>query len=281
MLTQDNTRRPLREATLIALGRRVGGPIVRATAAGSALVEVASRIMVWEYRELEPPDDLRDAVACLWEQQPEKPFRQLIVPDGCVDLIWLAESELVVAGADTGPRSISLPAGRRTSGLRLRPGAARSFLGVPASEICDSQIGVEFVPGMAVAALVDALAAATKRDRLRLLADVVRARRVRIDPLVAAAAERLAGPGSRVAAVAAELGTSERQLHRRTVATVGYSPKMLARVLRLRRLGRARGQSLVDMALDAGYASQSHMSDEVRRLTGLTVTEYLAGLVAV
>jgi len=35
---------------------------------------------------------------------------------------------------------------------------------------------------MDVAVSIDALAAATQRDRLRLLADVERARRVRIDP---------------------------------------------------------------------------------------------------
>lgn len=237
--------------------------------------------MVWEYRELEPPDDLRATVACLWEQLPRKPFQQLVVPDGCVDLIWMAEDELVVAGADTRPRSVSLPAGRRITGLRLRPGAAGSFLVVPASEVRDSQVGAEFVVGFDVARLRDALAAAMPQDRLLLLAAAVRARQVRADPLVMAAAEGLARAGSRVAAVAAGLGTSERQLHRRTLAAVGYSPKVLARVLRLRRLTRADGPSMVDRALAAGYSSQAHMSDEVRRLTGLTATRYLARFAAV
>jgi methylphosphotriester-DNA--protein-cysteine methyltransferase len=34
---------------------------------------------------------------------------------------------------------------------------------------------------------------------------------------------------------------------------------------------------LADRALDAGYATQSHMNDEVRALTGTTATRYLAG----
>jgi AraC-like DNA-binding protein len=237
--------------------------------------------MAWEYREFEPPDDLRAVVACLWEQRPEAAFRRLVVPDGCVDLIWMAEQELVVAGADTGPRSVSLPAGRRTSGLRLRPGAAGSVLGIPASEVRDSQVGGEFVAGLDVALLADALAAATPEGRLRLLAAAARAQRVKPDPLVVAAAGRLARAGFRVAAVAAGLGTSERQLHRRTLAAVGYSPKVLARVLRLRRLTRASSPSMVDRALAAGDASQAHMSDEVRRLTGLTATEFLARFAAV
>jgi AraC-like DNA-binding protein len=39
-----------------------------------------------------------------------------------------------------------------------------------------------------------------------------------------------------VTEVAGELGVSERQLQRRVCDAVGYGPKMLARVLRFRRL---------------------------------------------
>ena len=86
---------------------------------------------------------------------------------------------------------------------------------------------------------------------------------------------RLAAPGARVAGVAAEVGYSERQLNRRVLAAVGYGPKMLARVARLRRLIALDDESLASRALDAGYASQAHMSDEVRRLTGLTPVRFL------
>jgi methylphosphotriester-DNA--protein-cysteine methyltransferase len=85
-------------------------------------------------------------------------------------------------------------------------------------------------------------------------------------------------PGSRISGVAQDLGVSERHLHRRTVDAVGYGPKMLGRVARLRRLiGLSAGapSSLAERAVAAGYASQAHMSDEVRRLTGLTPVRFL------
>ena len=94
-----------------------------------------------------------------------------------------------------------------------------------------------------------------------------------------AAALRLARPGAQVAAVAGDLAISERQLHRRTVAAVGYAPKVLARVLRLQRLTRATAPTLAEQALVAGYASQAHMSDEVRVLTGLAASQYLVRFV--
>jgi methylphosphotriester-DNA--protein-cysteine methyltransferase len=231
--------------------------------------------MLPSYREYRPPPGLEPVVACLWENAPAEDRAQRVVPDGCVDLIWLAERELVVAGADTGPRIVSLPAGRRSSGIRLRPGAAGALLGMPASELRDRQVTATLVWGERVARLEEAMAGAGPAQRLKLLADLVAPRGVAPDPLVVAAARRLAGHTARVAGVAAELGVCERQLHRRTLAAVGYGPKVLARVARLRRLVALGDLSLASRAYEAGYASQAHMSDEVRRLTGTTPVRFL------
>jgi methylphosphotriester-DNA--protein-cysteine methyltransferase len=227
------------------------------------------------YREYRPPPGLEAVVACLWENEPAEARSQRVVPDGCLDLIWVAERELVIAGADTGPRSVDLPAGRRSSGIRLRAGAAGALLGVPASELRDRQVTATLVWGEEVARLEDAVAGAEPARRLELLADAVARRNAAPDALVAAAARRLGGHRARVSGVAAELGVSERQLNRRMLTAVGYGPKMLARVARLRRLVALADESLVSRALDAGYASQAHMSDEVRRLTGLTPVRFL------
>lgn len=90
------------------------------------------------------------------------------------------------------------------------------------------------------------------------------------DVLEAAMARSLAG-GRDVAATAALVGISERQLRRRCLAAVGYGPKTLQRVLRFRRalaLAR-RGEPFAELALAAGYANQSHLANEVRALAGV------------
>ena len=228
------------------------------------------------YREYRPPAGLAPVAACLWEQRPAADRVQRIVPDGCVDLIWMAEHALVIAGADTGPRSVELPAGVRSSGIRLRPGAAGAVLGLPAFEIRDCQVDVALVWDRESVRLREALALAAPAQRLGLLADAIARRNGQPDVLVVEAARRLATPGARVAAVAAGLGVSERQLHRRTLAAVGYGPKMLARVARLRRLVTLSGEhSLGARAVDAGFANQAHMSAEVLRLTGATPVRFL------
>lgn len=214
-------------------------------------------------------------MACVWEHEPGADAAQRIVPDGCVDLIWLAERRLVFAGPDTGPRIERLPGGRLSSGIRLRPGAAGAVLGVPASELRDRRTRAADVWGEQALLLERLLSAAEPARRLRLLAAAVGGRGAEPDPLALAAWRRFAAPGARVGAVADDLGVSARQLHRRVVAAVGYGPKTLARVARLRRLVALAEESLAVRALDAGYASQAHMSDEVRHLTGVTPVRFL------
>jgi len=227
------------------------------------------------YREHKLPLSVAGSVCCSWEQRAARDSVQLIVPDGCIDIIWLAEYQLVIAGPDTGPRDVLVPAGLWSSGVRLRPGAAGVFLGRPASGLRGLQVVAEGVLGSAAQRLTDELAVAGMRERRTLLLDAVRTRAPRRDLLVAAAALRLAPGGSRVSDVARDLGVSERQLHRRMVSAVGYGPKTLGRVLRLRRLAVPSPASLAERAIAAGYASQAHMSDEVRRLTGRTPVRFL------
>lgn len=233
------------------------------------------------YRELAPPTGLLPVVACLWEHDAPPGHEQRIIPDGCVDLVRL-DGELVVVGADTGPvvsRSHSA-AGSRTSGIRLRPGAAGAVLGVPASEVRDLRVPLAEIWPDVGPALADALSEADPAGRLDLLARTVLRRKAERDVLVAAAARKLGAPGARISGVAEDLGVSVRHLHRRTVEAVGYGPKMLGRVARLRRLiglssSPDASTRLAERAAQAGYASQAHMSDEVRRLTGLTPVRFL------
>jgi AraC-like DNA-binding protein len=227
------------------------------------------------YREHRPPLGMEEVIACLWESTPAQDHLQRVVPDGCVDLIWLADRELVIAGADTGPREVPLPADARSSAVRIRPGSAGAFLGIPASELRDRQVPVSAVWGNQVAWWEERLAAADPDTRLALLASMVTARGVAPDPLVYAATRALGRSTGRVAAVAAELGVSERNLHRRVLAAVGYGPKTLARVVRLRRLVALGDEPLASRAFAAGYASQAHMNDEVRHLTGTTPVRFL------
>ncbi len=212
-------------------------------------------------------------VACTWEQATTTQHEQQIVPDACVDLIWTGGA-LTVAGPDTRPRVVTLESGSRVVGTRLRPGAAGAILGLPASELCDVSPDAAEVPGRdVVAALLEELAEGS--DPHALLLRAVRLRGTELDPLVSAAVVALGRPRARVALVAAELGVSARQLQRRVGDAVGYGPKMLQRVLRFRRLQTLPPAPLVELALDAGYADQAHMTSDVAQLAGISPVRFL------
>ncbi len=213
-------------------------------------------------------------VACTWEQATATGHEQRIVPDACVDLIWAGE-RLSVAGPDTRARVVTLAPGSRLVGVRLRPGTAGAVLGLPASELCDVSPDAAAVLGRDVAAaLLQTLASGQNPHALLLRAVELRGVR-ESDPLVRTAVLELGRPRARVGSVAAELGVSARQLQRRIGDAVGYGPKMLQRVLRFRRLQALAPAPLVELALDAGYADQAHMTSEVTQLAGRSPGRFL------
>ena len=77
--------------------------------------------------------------------------------------------------------------------------------------------------------------------------------------------------------VADDLGISQRQLQRRFRAATGLTPKQFARLRRFRHaiaeLLCAEPRSCASVAVDAGYADQSHLVREFTQLIGLSAEE--------
>ena len=81
-------------------------------------------------------------------------------------------------------------------------------------------------------------------------------------------------PQGRIRLLSRWVGISERHLHRRFSAAVGYGPKTFQSVLRFQRLLKAaretgEEQSLAELATSVGYSDQAHMTREVQRLSNL------------
>ena len=241
------------------------------------------------YRQAPPPAVLAPFVSAVWTNTIHPDDPQLVVPDGSADLVWLGDhgraSGVIVAGPDTGPRSVPVARPTTYAGLRFRPGVASVLLGVPLHAVADANVPLGELWAAAAARELAERAAAGRPELV--LADAVADRLARLDGADADAGVRGAalaralraedGPGA-VARVAASLGVSERQLHRRSRALFGYGPKTLQRVLRFQdalRLAR-RQVGLARAAAEAGYADQAHMAREVRTLTGTTLTDLLA-----
>jgi AraC-like DNA-binding protein len=228
------------------------------------------------YRELPPPPPIAAHVMCLWTR--EGPAAGRVLPDGCVDIVWTGE-RLLVAGPATRATVPRVSPDVTKVGVRFRTGAAAQALGLPAAELRDESITLEHIWGARGRELAERAADAPSAEhRLRLLSSAV-ADAPAPDPLVRAAVRELAAPGVRVFELCKSLFVSERQLRRRIEEAVGYSPRTLARVLRLQRflmLAERGGDELARLAAEAGYADQSHLTRECSELAGLPAGALLA-----
>src|SRR5262245_55375864 len=109
------------------------------------------------YREHQPDPQLRPYVQCFWELlgSDSEPAPQLIVPDGCMELVlnFAAAFEQIGDDGKTArqPRTLVVgelrrpvttrPSGRvDLLGIRFRPGAASVFLNTPVKEIVDTMV---------------------------------------------------------------------------------------------------------------------------------------------
>jgi len=207
-----------------------------------------------------------------------------------MDLIWRyggRSSQLFVAGPDTAAQVSQTAAGTAFVGLRFRPGAAAAILGVPASELVDGRPDAGALWGRAAAELARQLEGADPGGAVAILEDAVRRRLATApspDPIVqqvVAALERAPHRRpARIERLARTVGISERQLHRRCLAALGYGARTFTGIVRFQRfLELADGpgtHSLASLAAESGYADQSHLTREVHRLAGTTPARLLA-----
>lgn len=241
------------------------------------------------YRETAPGPALAPFVERLWvaDSRAGAPRgERRILPDGCMDIVWLADGRAGIAGPQTTYLAVPPRTGTRTVGARFRPGALPALLRHPAREFVDAHVPLEAVDGGLAARLADAaLAAGPDDETFAALEDALARALAPVDapdPVVLATA-RLLGTGAGVAAASSRVYLSERQLHRRFVETVGYGPKTLQRILRFQQLVRILGSREGEPALGAaahaaGYADQPHLTRETRRLSGFSPRELLGYL---
>lgn len=185
---------------------------------------------------------------------------------------------LGVTGVQTTARNYAYLSGTRSVLVRFKPQGA-ACLGVPGSELADRSVAIDdLLPSARARAIREQLLNAPDvACAVALVQEVLLSLPYVHDALVARALimlEASDASAARVAAVARELGLSERQLERRVVLRTGLSPKRYASLRRFERavsaLGVNDGQPLAQIAQAAGYYDQSHFIREFSRLAGVS-----------
>jgi AraC-like DNA-binding protein len=252
------------------------------------------------YIERKPIPALANHIECFWfaasddlpAGEPER-----VLPDGCLEWIfhvrmpfrrlnraqqWELQPRSFVVGEIS--RFILLqPTGPVTTmGVRFRPGGAYRFLPFPVHNLTDDFVSTGDIWGQAGELLEEVvLEARSNHERQQRVEAFLLSRLMESEPQrrfdAAITALMLARGQTPVNQIAAAIGCSPRQLEREFRAHAGLSPKALARVIRFQNLLWLVGESTLrhwsSVALDSGYADQSHMVREFRELTGQSPTE--------
>jgi AraC-like DNA-binding protein len=172
--------------------------------------------------------------------------------------------------------------------LNLSPLGARTLFTLPQHELAGTVLSLRDLLPRDQHSLADRLACAASWDVRfavieELLYDAIRSRDASRRPAVWAAQQiEAAGGALEIGALCVELGYSHKHVLTLFREDIGMSPKQYACLVRfnalIRQLRAAPQNSWAELALDLGYADQSHLVREVRRFSGIAPRE-LARLV--
>jgi len=252
-------------------------PICRA-ASGSGFGSVS-------FRRYRPPREIRSVVESVWTFSAGSDGRGLtdyVLPDIGSEIICQTDTApcIFLRGPQFQLEEIAIPSRACYVGARVRPGAASWFFKVAAKDVCGSRTALDAMcaamgMGSSEVAIDDAARDVVERfvqtliDRFRRRGSVARA------TIATTAVDIISSRHGKISvdAVASALGCSTRHLRRQMIAEIGMGPKAAARIARIRRavaLLGASDQPLAQVALDAGYGDQAHMTREFAALKAPT-----------
>jgi AraC-like DNA-binding protein len=249
------------------------------------------------YREVPPSARLRRYVECYWWQRQEGSRDHLVLPDGCVDILFSRSGRepLGLAAVGLMTASIRVPAAPAQSffGVRFRPGMASAF--IPGAELLTNEIRpLDDLAGSAARRMFERLAQLHSLEEMGGLMDQLLRP---LDPpdigervlwrLESADVSAGSSPGSSLDQLIAQSGLSVRHFRRLCVERAGVSPKYLSRILRFRKaaqrieaVGGAAPHNLAqpswaDFAVACGYYDQAHFIREFQEFAGCTPGRFL------
>jgi len=236
------------------------------------------------YCEYRPNSRFAGTVECFWTLSACRDNSQIVLPDGCCDLLLSTTCarghQALVIGAMTKPRAAAISAGDWLMGVRFRPGSASPWFPCPTSELTDRVVPLHEVWGTRADELLDAISPAAPIAKNVASWERILGQPPALTDLQRTIARMVAQPAEvTLSRLADRAYVCDRHFRRLCLNQTGLTPKKLARVLRFRQaLARARSLPDIDMpqlAVDCGYFDQSHMIHDFNEFAGQSPSRYL------
>lgn len=257
-----------------------------------------------DYQTFKPHPDLETIVKCYWTLEvpaQENTQRQLILPDGCVDMCFTLGDDIKRYTSETSfviqPRQMLLgqiteqfyiePTGYvNTFAIRFYPYGFANFIDLPLNELCNKETSLTKLFGDKKSEKLsqEIIQAKTTNERIRIIEAFLFDRlkdEATIDNIVKSTIDAmLLSKGSKPIndILKADL-TKRRQLERKFIKQIGISPKQLGKAIRLQAtlqmlLNQTTG-TLTDIAYENEYYDQAHFIKDFKEFTGITPKEFL------
>ena len=244
-----------------------------------------------KYIEYEPSLSLQSFLQCYWSYSADFstgiPVEiNPVIPDGCVDIIFdlnlPTQSQCFVVGPMTKPMQDSK---NNLFGVRFKPGKASLFFHSPLQEMTDQIFTINNIGKLRTDDIADHLASNTCSNKRTFITDSIFEKLLLGQPSLekpiqyAIGAIELSNGIINIQEITNKIGWSRQHFTRRFLINTGLTPKFFSQVIRVNRIIKAykdkRCYGLGDLAQLGGYFDQAHMTNEFKKITGITPKIFL------
>lgn len=256
------------------------------------------------YQTFKPHSNLEPLVKCYWTL--EVPYqrdvqKQLIIPDGCIDMIFLLGDDIkrYSSGEEfiLQPRQFVLgqitesfyvePTGYVNSfAVRFYPYGFANFVQTPIKELANKETPIQLLFGETPSNELGEkiIKAANTEKRIEIIEEFLLSKlndKGTIDNIVKATIDAilLTKGSAPINSVVKDDLSKRRQLERKFIKKVGISPKQLGKVIRLqtalKMLLNRQSENLTNIAYESEYYDQAHFIRDFKEFTGTTPKDFL------
>lgn len=257
------------------------------------------------YQTIEPGKELSMLVKCYWTLDGPKediPYKQRIVPDGCMEMIfhygdlykqytddnnYLVQPRCFVFGQLTAPLEIEATGITSIFSVRFQSEGFAAFSAMPVKQMENTATSLEKVFGadgtvfentMLHATTIEEKVSITEKFLLGRLTDATT-----FDRVVSAAVSTILEVNGQLSVdqLSEKININRRQLERKFSTATGLSPKQLSKIIRLQAVLKlllsGRFKNFSDLAYEGEYYDQAHFIKDFREFTGYTPKEFFGG----
>ncbi len=256
------------------------------------------------YQTFHPQSDLESLVKCYWtlEVTAQKEVqRQLIIPDGCIEMIfslgddvkrytsedgWIIQPRQMVLGQITESFYIEPTGYVDTFAVRFYPYGFANFVSTPIKELANKETPLDLLFGAEVAKQLwqRVIQATGTEERISIIESFLLERlndKTTIGQIVKTTIDTLFSTRGSIPinAILKDDLSKRRQLERDFTKQIGISPKQLGKVIRLQAalkiLLSQQSETLTEIAYQSEYYDQAHFIKDFKEFTGTTPKDFL------